>query len=175
MITKRNFLTKILPDRHDLAQPRIVKIVLNVGVGRMSQQPHFEEKILPEIMRDLALVAGQKPAATRARKSVAGFKLRAGSIVGIRVTLRRARMQDFLIRLIRVALPRVRDFRGIDLRGIDERGNLSIGLRDIAVFPEINPETAKIDFGVEISIVSTARNREEAIRLYRVIGMPLKR
>lgn len=162
--------------KNDLAVPKIEKIVINNGVGRLSQQPNFEEKILPEVMKEISLITGQKPVISRAKKSIAGFKIRTGQIVGLKTTLRGGRMFDFLDKLIRIVLPRLRDFRGIDLKNIDVNGNLNIGLKEQAVFPEINPETIKFDFGLEISVaVSGIKKREEAIELYRFLGVPLKK
>lgn len=157
-----------------LKRLKLEKIVVNVGIGKLSQQPNFEDKILPEVIKELSLITGQKPFICRAKKSIAGFKVRAGQIVGLKVTLRRHRMEDFLSKLINIVLPRVRDFRGINLKSIDSKGNLTIGIKEHTVFPEINPETSKVDFGLEISIVSNAKNREEAIELFRRIGIPLK-
>jgi len=153
----------------------IEKIVINVGVGRLSQQPNFEDKVLPELMKEMALIAGQKPAITKAKKSISGFKVREGQTVGLKVTLRYQRMSDFLERLIKIVFPRLRDFRGIDLKNIDSNGNLTVGLREQTVFPEINPEISKVDFGLEISVVSNAKNKEEAVALYRSLGIPLKK
>jgi len=153
---------------------KLEKIVVNVGIGKLSQQPNFEDKILPEVIKELSLITGQKPFICRAKKSIAGFKVRAGQIVGLKATLRRHRMEDFLSKLINIVLPRVRDFRGINLKSIDSKGNLTIGIKEHTVFPEINPETSKVDFGLEISIVSNAKNREEAIELFKRIGIPLK-
>lgn len=162
--------------KNDLAVPRIEKIVVNNGIGRLSQQPSFEDKILPEIMKEIALITGQKPIVSKAKKSIAGFKIREGQIVGLKTTLRGGRMFDFLDKLIRIVLPRLRDFRGIDLKNIDANGNLNIGLKEQAVFPEINPETIKFDFGLEISVaVAGVKTREEAIELYRLLGVPLKK
>ncbi len=161
--------------KNDLEVPRMEKIVVNVGIGRLSQQTNFEDKILPSLIQDLSLISGQKPAICKAKKSISGFKVRAGQTVGLKITLRRRRMYEFLNKLIKVVLPRVRDFRGINLKSIDAKGNLTIGLREHTVFSEINPEISKVDFGLEISIVSNAKNREEAIKLYRVLGIPLKK
>lgn len=161
--------------KNDLAVPRLKKIVVNVGVGRMSQQPNFEEKILPEMARDFSSITGQKPALASAKKSIAGFKIRQGQVVGLKATLRRKRMKDFLDRLVKIALPRVKDFKGINLKNIDQNGNLTIGLKENVVFPEINPEVVKFDFGLEISIVSNAKTKEEAVELYRQLGLPLKK
>src|SRR3989344_64431 len=160
--------------KNDLAVPKINKIAVNTGVGRLSQQAGFEDKILPEIMKDLALITGQKPAKTIAKKSIAGFKTRIGQTIGLKITLRRKKMYNFLEKFIRAVLPRVKDFRGIDIKNVDGKGNLTIGVKEHVVFPEISAEIVKFDFGLEISIVSNAKNREEAIELYRLLGIPFK-
>ena len=160
--------------KNDLAVPKIKKIAVNTGVGRLSQQAGFEDKILPGIMNDLALITGQKPAKTIAKKSIAGFKTRIGQTIGLKITWRRKKMYDFLEKFIRAVLPRVKDFRGIDIKNVDGKGNLTIGVKEHVVFPEISAEIVKFDFGLEISIVSNAKNREEAIELYRLLGIPFK-
>ncbi len=154
---------------------KIKKIVVNVGIGRLSQQPNFEEKSLPELIKELSSITGQKPAITKAKKSIAGFKVREGQAVGLKVTLRRQRMFNFLEKLNKIIFPRLRDFRGINLKNLDAKGNLNIGLREQTVFPEINPESSKINFGMEITIVSNVKDKEEAIELYRSLGVPLKK
>jgi len=151
------------------------KIVINAGVGRLSAQPNFEDKALLQISRDLADLSGQKPQLRRAKKSVAGFKIREGQIVGLRVTLRRRRMVDFFSRLIKIVLPRVRDFRGLDLKNVDAAGVLNIGLREQFVFHEINPEQSPLSFSLGINIVPRKKNREKAIELFRELGVPLKK
>ena len=161
--------------KNNLAVPKLEKIIVNAGVGRLSQQQNFEEKILPELMKELALITGQKPKTTAAKKSISGFKIRQGQIVGLKTTLRRKRMYDFLERLIYIYLPRVRDFKGIDIKNIDAKGNLTIGIKEQTIMPEINPETSKVDFGLEVTIVSNAGKREEVIELYRQLGIPLKK
>ena len=161
--------------RNSLMVPRIEKVVVNVGVGRLSQQANFSDKILPEAMNTLSIITGQKPQKAAAKKSIASFKIREGQTIGLKVTLRGARMYDFLDRLVKVIFPRVRDFRGIDLKNIDQGGNLSVGLKEHLVFPEISPETSRVDFGLQIVIVSSAKKREEAIELYRLLGIPLKK
>lgn len=153
----------------------IKKIVVNTGVGRLSQQPNFEEKILPEIIKELSLITGQKPSTSVAKKSIAGFKTRIGQIIGLKTTLRRRKMNDFMERLIKIVLPRVKDFRGVNLKNVDNGGNLTIGLKDQSAFPEINQEISKVDFGLEITIVSSVNKREEAIEFYRRLGFPLKK
>jgi len=155
--------------------PAVKKIVINVGVGRLSQQPHFGDKLLPEISKEISLITGQKPAPRMSKKSIAGFKVREGQVVGMQATLRGKSMYDFLGRLINLVLPRTRDFRGVDLKSVDQHGNLTIGLGDQYVFPEISAETSTVNFGMEITIVTTARNRNYAIALYKAFGIPFKK
>ena len=151
--------------------PRVEKVVVNVGLGEAIQNA----KALEAATRDIAQITGQKPIITRARKSIAAFKVRTGMPIGAMVTLRGERMWAFLDKLINVALPRVRDFQGVSTRSFDGRGNYSIGLREQLVFPEI--EYDKIDKlrGLEITIVTTARTDEEARRLLELLGMPFRR
>lgn len=151
------------------------KIVVDVGVGRLSQQPNFEEKILPQIQRDVALLAGQQPQVRRARKSISGFKIRQGQIVGLRTTLRGRKMVDFFQRFIKIVLPRVRDFRGIDQKSIDTHGILNLGLKEQLVFPEIRPEESSLIFPLGINVVPRLKDREAALHLYRELGLPLRR
>jgi len=148
--------------------PRIEKVVLNIGLG--SEQDNA--KALEAAMGDMMTIAGQKPVMTKARKSIANFKLREGSIVGTKVTLRGMRMWAFLDRLLNVTLPRVRDFRGVSADAFDGRGNYTLGLKDQLVFPEI--EYDKIDKlrGMEVTIVTTAQNDDEARALLQLLGMP---
>ncbi len=155
---------------------KIEKIVVNVGLGRLSSQPQFTEKIFPAVVKDVSLITGQKPRQTTAKKSIAGFKTREGQVIGVMVTLRGKRAQDFLERLVVTALPRVKDFRGIDVKNVDNDGNLNLGLREHLVFPQINPEESQYSFGLQVSVVLKAiKNRSEAIDLYRELGVPLKR
>ncbi|HEY4499752.1 MAG TPA: 50S ribosomal protein L5 [Candidatus Paceibacterota bacterium] len=152
------------------------KAVVNIGVGRLSSQPNFEDKVLPEIQKELSTITGQKPSPRLAAKSIAGFKLRAGTVVGLKVTLRGERMVSFLNRLVRITLPRVRDFRGIDLKSVDKNGNLTIGIKEQVVFPEIVPETSRVNFGMEITVVpKVVKSREQVIATYRAIGIPFKK
>ncbi len=155
-------------------QTKLEKIVVGTGVGRLRNLSQFEDKVLPEIMKEFALITGQRPAARAAKQSIASFKTREGDIVGLQVTLRRGRMRDFLTRLVRVVLPRVKDFRGIDLKSVDERGNLNIGIREQFVFPEIDVEKSHVSFGLQVTVVPTVRDRARAIDLYRSLGVPLK-
>ncbi len=160
--------------KHETAR-FLEKIVVNAGVGRLRNQPNFDEKILPEIIKELGFITGQKPAERKAKKSIAGFKIREGEIVGLQTTLRRSRMDDFLKRLIAIIFPRVKDFRGINLKNIDSNGNLNVGFRDQYVFPEVNVEKSKTAFGVQITFVPKIKNREKAVDFYRSSGVPLKK
>lgn len=157
--------------RNIMQVPRIEKVVINVGVGEALDNP----KALDATVNDIQTITGQKPVITRARKSIAGFKLREGRAIGVKVTLRGERMWSFLDRLINVALPRRRDFRGVPRDAFDGRGNYTLGLREQIVFPEI--EYDKIDKirGLEVSIVTTAKTDEEGRRLLQLLGMPFSR
>ena len=162
--------------REDKNTKKIEKIVINAGIGRISSQPNFVDKILPELIKDFSLMVGQKPSTQGAKKSISGFKLREGMIVGLKATLRGRRMIDFLEKIIKIVLPRIRDFRGIDPKNIDSHGNLTIGIKENLVFPEINPEISKVSFGVQVTIVpQSVKNRNAAIETYRSLGLPLKR
>lgn len=151
------------------------KIVVDAGVGRMSQLPNFEEKALQQVLHDLAAMTGQKAELRRAKRSIAGFKTREGQVVGLRITLRRKRMVDFFERLIRIVLPRVRDFRGIDPAVVDAGGTLNLGIKEHVVFPEINPEQSPISFSIGVSIVPKIRNRAKAVETFRSMGVPFKK
>lgn len=159
-----------------MAVPRIGKVVVNTGFGRLVAGLSSEEqkKAREAIVQDLAFICGQKPVFRTAKKSISGFKLRKGQIIGAVVTLRRKRMYDFLERLIHIALPRSRDFRGIDPKSIDALGNLTIGIKEHIVFPEISPEKVRHIFGLEITVVTNAKTREEGIELLKLMGFPIK-
>lgn len=150
--------------------PRIEKIVINMGVGDAVQ----DGKVLEAAMRDLAAITGQKPAVTRAKKSIANFKLRAGMPIGCRVTLRGQRMYDFLGKLINVALPRIRDFRGVSPRSFDGRGNYTLGLREQLIFPEVDYDAIDKLRGMDVTIVTSAKTDEEALELLKALGMPFR-
>jgi large subunit ribosomal protein L5 len=151
--------------------PRIQKIVLNIGAGDALDNP----KTLDGAVADLQLITGQKPVLTIARKSIANFKLREGRQIGVKVTLRGARMWAFLDRLCNVALPRIRDFRGIPSKGFDGRGNFTLGLKEQLVFPEIQYDKIDMLRGMEITIVTTAQSDDEGRRLLELVGMPFRR
>jgi len=151
------------------------KIVIDAGVGRLGQLAGFEDKTLPQIVRDLSAVAGQKPQLRAAKKSIAGFKLREGQPVGLRITLRGNKMVDFLDRLITIVLPRVRDFNGLEHSAIDHGGTLNVGLRDHLVFPEISPEQSPVSFSMGVSIVPKIKDRKKAEEMYKHLGVPMKK
>jgi large subunit ribosomal protein L5 len=154
-----------------MAGPKIEKVVINVGVGRLA----VDNNALERVKRDLALLSGQKPVIIKAKKSIASFKLRQGMSNGAMVTLRGKRMYDFLDRLNNIALPRSKDFHGIDLKNIDSGGNLNLGIKEHSIFPEIHYENLKDIFSLQVTVVTKAENREQAIGLFRKIGFPLKR
>jgi large subunit ribosomal protein L5 len=178
---KEQYKNKILPDlqkelgiKNKLAVPSLQKVVVNVGLGRASQLSNFQDKLLPEIEKEVATITGQKPSVCKARKSISGFKLREGQIIGLKVTLRGERMYDFVDKLVKLVLPRVRDFRGIDLKNVDERGNLNLGFKDHYVFAEVSQETSTVDFGLQVTIVCNAKRREDALAVYKRLGFLFK-
>jgi len=150
--------------------PKLSKIVLNMGLGEAIQNM----KILDAAVEELALIAGQRPLVTRARKSIASFKLRAGLSIGCMVTLRGNRMYDFFTKLVNIALPRVRDFRGISGKAFDGRGNYSLGIREHIIFPEIDYDKIDKIKGMNITVVTTAQTDEEGKELLRLMGMPFR-
>ena len=154
--------------KNGMEVPKLDKIVLNMGVGEATQDKKRVETAAAEMM----LIAGQKPVITKAKKSVAQFKLREGMPIGVKVTLRRERMYEFLDRLINIALPRVRDFRGVNAKSFDGRGNYAMGIKEQIVFPEINYDRIDKVRGMDIIIGTTAKTDEEALALLRLFGMP---
>ncbi|HEY4718485.1 MAG TPA: 50S ribosomal protein L5 [Anaerolineales bacterium] len=151
--------------------PRLQKVVLNIGIG----QAQGEAKVLDAAVEDLATITGQKPVVTKARKSIANFKLREGVSIGVKVTLRGERMWAFFDRLVNLALPRVRDFRGVSPNAFDGRGNYTMGFNEQLVFPEIQYDSIEQVRGLEVTIVTTARNDEEGRALLQMLGMPFRR
>ncbi|MFZ5982202.1 MAG: 50S ribosomal protein L5 [Patescibacteria group bacterium] len=150
--------------------PRIEKVVVNVGIGKFLK----DQSQVDEIEEAISSITGQKPVFAKARVSIAGFKVREGMNVGIRVTLRGTRMWSFLDKLVNVALPRIRDFRGIKKSGVDQGGNLNIGIKEHLVFPEIIPEKVRNIFSLQVTVVSSAKNREQGEKLYRLMGFPIE-
>ena len=164
-------LRKAFDLKNIMQVPRITKVVVNIGLGEAMDNP----KAMEAAVSDLTIITGQKPVMTKARKSIANFKLREGRLIGTKVTLRGDRMWAFLDRLMSTALPRVRDFRGISANAFDGRGNYTLGLRDQLIFPEI--EYDKIDKlrGMEVTIVTTAKNDDQARVLLQMLGMPFSK
>lgn len=154
-----------------MAVPRITKITVNVGVGRMTKDGGALEKV----SRDLGLLTGQKVSPRTAKQSIASFKVRQGQVVGYAATLRGTRMWDFLDRLISLALPLSKDFRGIDPKNFDRNGNLNIGIKEHSIFPEVNLESVKDIFPLQVTITTTAADRAQGIALLSGLGFPLKK
>jgi large subunit ribosomal protein L5 len=151
--------------------PRLHKVVVNIGMGEAVR----EAKTLEAAVRDVTAITGQHPVITRAKKSIAGFRLRTGMPIGVTVTLRGDRMYEFLDRLLNLGLPRVRDFRGVSAKGFDGRGNYTLGLREQLIFPEIDYDKIDRVRGMEVTIVTSARTDQEARRLLELIGVPFQR
>ena len=150
--------------------PRITKIALNMGVG----EAVADKKVMDRAVGDMTAIAGQKPVVTNARKSVASFKIRDGWPVGCKVTLRRERMYEFLDRLVSVAIPRIRDFRGLNRKSFDGRGNYSMGIKEQIMFPEIDYDKIDMIRGLDVTIATTARNNEEALALLQAFNFPFR-
>ena len=157
--------------KNTLALPRLEKIILSMGVGRAVA----ESKAVEYAVRELATISGQKPLITKAKKSVSGFKLRKGMAVGCKVTLRGERMYEFLDRLISIAIPRFRDFRGLSTTSFDDHGNFSMGIIDVTVFPEINLDKVETQLGLNVTIVTQNSDKEKSHVLLSEFGMPFKK
>lgn len=156
--------------RNVMQVPRLSKVVVNMGLGDAIENV----KVIETAAAEIAIITGQKPVVTKARKSIANFKLREGVPIGVMVTLRRDRMYHFLDKLIAIALPRVRDFKGVSPRGFDGRGNYTLGIREQIMFPEVNYDKIDKIRGMNITIVTTARTDEEGLELLRLMGMPFR-
>lgn len=157
--------------KNDLAVPKIEKVVVNIGINASNK----DEKVRTTAENTLAKITGQKPVVRLAKKSISAFKIRKGMPVGMSVTLRKKRMYDFVDKLINVALPRVRDFRGLDPKGLDGKGNLNIGFKEHIVFPEIKTDEVDIIHGLEVAIVTSAKDNDQAKELFALIGFPFKK
>ncbi|MHC4476033.1 MAG: 50S ribosomal protein L5 [Planctomycetota bacterium] len=164
-------LTKEFGYKNPMAVPKMEKIVVSMGVGRATQ----DKKFLELAKKDLMMITGQMPLVCKAKKSVSNFKVRAGYETGLKVTIRGSRMYEFMDRLINLAVPRVRDFRGLNPNSFDGRGNYSMGLTEQSVFPEINPAQIESQQGMNITFVTTAKTDEEARRMLSLFGMPFRR
>jgi len=164
-------MMKIFNYKNKLATPRVTKVVINVGLGEATQ----DIKLLEAAQNELAMITGQKAVVTKSKKAIANFKIRKGSSIGCKVTLRRARMYEFLDRLISVAIPRIRDFRGLSAASFDNSGNYSFGLDEQVIFPEVDMDKIMKTHGMDITIVTTAKNKNEAYELLRLLGMPFSK
>ncbi|MCX7915529.1 MAG: 50S ribosomal protein L5 [Verrucomicrobiae bacterium] len=153
--------------RNPMQVPKLVKVVINMGVNS-----RLEKDAITEAQRELAIITGQKPVVTRAKKSISNFHIRKGMPVGVKVTLRGKRMYEFMERFIMAALPRIRDFRGVSSRGFDGRGNYTLGIRDQTIFPEVELDKIKYNLGMDVTIVTTAKTNAEAKELLKLLGMP---
>ena len=162
-------LKESLQIKNNMAVPKLKKITVNMGVGKASQ----EKGKIEGALNDMKLICGQQPVVTKARKSVAGFKLREGSDIGVKVTLRKTRMYEFLDRLVNIALPRVRDFRGLSKNSFDGRGNYSLGLKEQIVFPEIDYDNLDELRGMDITIVTTAKDDKQGLELLKSFNLPI--
>ncbi|MGC8651237.1 MAG: large ribosomal subunit protein uL5 [Minisyncoccia bacterium] len=160
--------------KNSLAIPKISKVVINVGIGRLMAGSKNEE-LIKKISKDIAMITGQQPAIRPAKKSIASFKIREGMPVGLMVTLRGKRKDDFVYKFINIVLPQVRDFWGIAFKNVDQTGNLNYGIKDHAVFPEISREQNPLPFGLEVTFVPSTKKREEAIQLYESLGFPFQK
>lgn len=177
MLLKEKYNKIILPEfkakfniKNDLAVPRVLKIVVNIGAGRIKD----DKKAVEDVLKILNLITGQKPSPRPSKKAISSFKTRIGLIVGYKVTLRSKRMFDFLEKLVNFTLPRVRDFRGLGLSSIDKGGNLTLGFKEHLAFPETIGEDFKGIYGLELTIVTNAKSREEAIEFFKLLGFPFK-
>ena len=161
-------LKKVLEIKNDMMVPKIEKVVLNVGVGKSLQDKSYTDHVVETLRR----ITGQQPVLTKARKSISSFKIREGMVVGVKVTLRGQKMYDFLEKLIKVSLPRVRDFRGLSVKSFDRQGNFTIGVKEHLIFPEINPDEVEKIHGLEIIVTTTASDRREGYWLLKLMGFP---
>jgi len=164
-------LQKEFSIKNIMAVSRLDKVVVNVGIGKITK----DDKTVSKIAQDITKLTGQKPVFRKAKKSISSFKVREGVNIGLVATLRGKRMYDFVDRLISVALPRSKDFRGIDVKNFDKNGNLSLGIKESSIFPEVNYESLKDIFSLEVTVVTTTKDRKQGIELLRLIGFPIKR
>ena len=162
--------------KNKMAVPKIEKAIVNTGFGRqiVAKTSEEQKKFINYILECLSNICGQKAVPTPARKAIAGFKIRKGMLIGAKVTLRKKKMIDFLERLINITLPRTRDFQGIDQKSVDQNGSLTISIKEHIAFPEILPERAKDIFGLEVTVVTTAKTKEEGLELFKLLGFPVR-
>lgn len=178
MSIKKHWKSEVLPAvkkelglKNDMAVPRVTMVKVQVGIGSMQKNT----KDFSDVVDNVAKITGQKPVITKSKKAISNFKLREGMPVGVVVTLRGDRAVDFVERLVKIALPRVRDFRGLNPRILDGKGNLSIGFKEATVFPEINPDDVVNVHGLQVTIVTTAKNNDEGMALFKILGFPFRK
>lgn len=157
--------------KNDMLVPRLSKVVINIGFGHHAKEKEF----MASVEKGLTKISGQKPVFTEAKKSISAFKIREGLVIGAKVTLRGQRMYDFVEKLVNITFPRVRDFRGISEKGADRNGNLTVGFKDYTSFPEIKMEEVDNNFGLEVCLSTSAKNRENGLELFRLLGFPFKK
>lgn len=180
MDLKQIYLKKVVPElvkkfnyQNKMAVPKIEKVIVNSGLSRGTTEKN--SKYVDMVSQTIAKITGQQPVKNLAKKSIAGFKIREGMPVGISTILRGPKMYDFINKLINIALPRIRDFRGLKRRTIDQQGNLSIGLKEQEIFPEINQESLEATHGLQVVITTTTQNKEEALELFKLLGFPFRK
>jgi len=174
---KKKYIKEVIPEmqkrfgyKNEMAVPKILKVVFNIGTSRAIKEP----KALEMMKENLSAITGQKPVATRAKNAISGFSIREGMVVGLKTTLRGPRMYEVLDKLINIALPRVRDFRGLKNRSLDQKGNFTIGISECTVFPEIDPNKVSLIHGLELCIVTSAETRKEGLALLKLLGFPFR-
>ena len=178
MNLKEKYRKQVIPEmkknfgwKNNLEVPRIEKVVVNAGIGKFLK----DSNAISEVTQLITDITGQKPVLTKSKKSIAGFKIRQGLEIGVKVTLRGRRMWDFLERFVGTALPRVRDFRGLKETCVDGKGNLNVGIREQLIFPEIQAEKVKNIFGLQVNVSTNAGNREKGLELFRLMGFPIEK
>ena len=175
---KEKYTKEIIPEikkelgyKNNMAVSRVVKVVVNMGLGKFLREGNKDD--LKRITKDFADITGQKPVVTKAKKAIAGFKIRKGMPVGLMATIRGVRMYEFLDRLVSITLPQIRDFQGLSKKAFDKNGNFNIGIKEHIIFPEVSKEDIKYILGIEVSVVTTAKTDEEAYKLLKGLGFPI--
>lgn len=170
----KDFFKKQHGVKNEMSVPKLTKISVNTGIGRMAAANENTDNLIKDLSDKLARITGQKPRICKAKKSIAGFKLREGTPVGISVTLRGKKKEDFFDRFVNIVMPRTRDFWGVERKKFDKAGNLTLGVKEMNAFPELSLDILKPNFGIEINFVTNAKSKEKAIHLFETIGFPLK-
>jgi len=164
-------MKKLFNLSNNLEVPKVEKIIVNIGIGKFIK----DSVIVADIFNSLKNITGQKPVMTKSKKSISGFKTREGLEIGIKITMRGKRMWNFLEKLVGASIPRIRDFHGIKIKAVDGGGNLNLGIKEHLIFPEISPEQVKNIFGLQVNIITNAKNREKGLALFRLLGFPIEK